>query len=261
MKKQKQKERVKEVLTDALVEILLSAVLFAVGFGFYALLVGKERAWEADGDTLALLGIGCLFAIGTAIVLVCRLLRRVRRRLKIAIHSGDGLSLIPMKKREFDRFYAGLDASFVREERREKEDARRQLDHPLFTVYRIVDGEKTVGYLTAWRLQNFFFLEHFFMLEEYRCRGYGGRALDMAEKAFGALVLEVEPPETSETAARRVAFYEKWGFCVNDHPYAQPSFHGEEPVPLVLMSYLSPLSDFDSAVKEIYETVYHLQSK
>ena len=56
-------------------------------------------------------------------------------------------------------------------------------------------------------------------------------ARQIRESGFtGALVLEVEPPESSEIAARRVAFYEKWGFCVNERPYAQPSFHGEDPV-------------------------------
>lgn len=261
MKNKKEKGRAKETFFEGIVELILTVVFFVIGFGLYSFLVGTERAWAAEGDTLVLLGIGCFFVVATAILLLCRLLRRVRLRLKVAIHSRDGLSLIPMKKSEFDTFYAALDASFIREERREKEDARLQLDNPLFTVYRIVDSETTVGYLTAWRVEKFFFLEHFFMREEYRNRGYGKRVMEMAKEAFGTLVLEAEPPEGSETAARRVAFYERCGFHANDHPYVQPSFHGEDPVPLVLMSYPAPLSDCDGTVAAIYKTVYHIPKK
>ena len=170
--------------------------------------------------------------------------------------SADGLHLVPMEKEAFDAFYKTMVSSFVREERRDEADARRQLENPLFTVYSIVDGRQTVGYVTVWQTRGFAFLEHFFMREEYRNRGYGARTMTIVQEAFGDLVLEAEPPEDSEIAARRVAFYERLGFHQNHAPYLQPSYHGDEPVPLVLMSYPSPRKELAETVDQIYSVVY-----
>ena len=170
--------------------------------------------------------------------------------------NADGLRLVPLPDGEFDSFYAGLAASFVREERRDETDARRQLENPLYTVYAVMDGCQRVGYITVWQVRDFFFLEHFFMLEKYRNRGYGARVLTIVKEALGCLVLEAEPPTQSEIAARRVAFYERQGFYQNPASYLQPSYHGEAPVPLVLMSYPSSRKELAETVDQIYSVVY-----
>ena len=51
------------------------------------------------------------------------------------------------------------------------------------------------------------------------------------------IVLEVEPPESSAEAARRVKFYEELGFVGWQTPYIQPAYSKDKsPVPLMLMS-------------------------
>lgn len=252
----KRKEKLKDALGEGILEILLTALFFGVGFGIFALFGGVSSAVETDVEWLTAVGVLAFALIAGSIIFVCR---RIRRRLRVAIHSGDGLSLVPMRKKEFEDFYRALCRSFVWEETRERDDAYATLSNPRFTVYRILDNDRTVGYITLWRLSRLTFVEHFFIFEAYRSHGYGARVMAMAKKAFGPLILEVEPPEASELAARRVGFYERCGFHLNDCPYAQPSFHQDAPVPLMLMTCPERLSNPSAAVEEIYEVVYGIR--
>ena len=250
----------KENLGEGFVEIVFTLLFFAIGFGVCALFAGTEWAWEADGELLVALGAVLFFvALGVPIFLLVRIRRAHLRRADLK--GKDGLRLSTMKREEFDRFYAALTEAFVREERRDYSDALATLASKDFLICKIYVGERHVGYVTLWFVADFVFIEHFFILDVYRGCGYGGRVLELLEKQFGAIVLEAEPPEQSEIAARRVAFYERWGFFVNSKAYAQPSYHGEEPVPLVLMSYHAALEDFDDAVDEIYKKVYGIKKK
>ena len=249
-----------ENLGEGIIEIVFTVLFFAIGFGIYALFAGAERAWDADGELLVALGALLFFlALGVLIFLLVRIRRACLRRSDLK--GKDGILLTPMKREEFDRFYAALTEAFVREERRDYQDALATLASKDFLIYKIYVGERHVGYVTVWFVADFVFIEHFFILDVYRGCGYGGRVLQLLEKRFGAIVLEAEPPEQSEIAARRVAFYERWGFSVNSRAYAQPSYHGEEPVPLVLMSYHAALEDFEGAVDEIYKKVYGIKKK
>ena len=80
--------------------------------------------------------------------------------------------------------------------------------------------------------------------------------LALLRKKYEKIVLEVEPPY-DEMKRRRIAFYERQGFCQNDYPYVQPPYReGETGVELILMSLPSPLSDCGECIKEMYEKVY-----
>ena len=47
----------------------------------------------------------------------------------------------------------------------------------------------------------------------------------------------MEPPET-ELTRRRIGFYERNGFVLNDYDYVQPSLgEGKDPVPLRIMTW------------------------
>ena len=163
------------------------------------------------------------------------------------------------EKGDFSAIYNEMQKSFPREEMRDFDDACAVFDDPAYTVYHLEKDGARVGFLTVWSLDGFTFGEHFVIYEAYRNRGLGGEAIDAATATFGRFALEAEHP-TTEIAARRQGFYRRHGFAVNPKTYFQPSYHaGEDDVPLELLSYPAPLSDaeFDSAVTQIYKTVYH----
>lgn len=160
---------------------------------------------------------------------------------------------------DFDSAFDALETSFIPEERREREDARRLMEAGRYTLIHVVDGGERVGFLTVWELDGFAFVEHFVTYEKYRNKGYGSAALGLLRERYANIVLEAEPP-TEGIAARRIAFYERCGFCRNPQYYFQPSYRQNgSGVELVLMSLPTVLGEFDAVVEEIYHKVYGIK--
>ena len=157
---------------------------------------------------------------------------------------------------DFDGIYDEMERAFPLAERRDREAARALLENERYTVYHIENDGKRVGFLTAWALEGFTFLEHFVVYPAYRNAGLGGKTMALAQKQLGTLLLECEPPE-AEMAARRLAFYKRCGFVQNGIPYVQPAYReSDEDVPLVLMSYPAALPCPEATVREVYTCVY-----
>ncbi|MCI8448180.1 MAG: hypothetical protein HFH30_07230, partial [Eubacterium sp.] len=72
------------------------------------------------------------------------------------------------------------------------------------------------------------------------------------------ICLEVELPE-NDLAKRRIRFYERNGFFLNQYPYVQPSISkGRSPIPLLIMTSGQPVSEkiFQEIKSTLYEYVY-----
>ena len=81
---------------------------------------------------------------------------------------------------------------------------------------------------------------------------------ELIKKYSLPVILEAEAPET-EIQKKRIEFYKKLGFFVNDYEYTQPSYHGGESVPLKILSFPKPLSqkEFDLFYVETRKKVYN----
>lgn len=170
--------------------------------------------------------------------------------------GSEGVRLVPVSDAEFDGVFAEMEKNFIKEERRDREAARSLLGDPRYTFFHVEDRGVRVGFVTLWRLESATFMEHFVTYETYRNCGVGRRVLALLADTYGSLVLEAEHPET-EMAARRLGFYGRCGFHKNDLPYIQPPYReGDEGVPLILLSYPTPLSNPRGIAREIYQTVY-----
>lgn len=108
----------------------------------------------------------------------------------------------------------------------------------LFTLYVLLYEEKYVGFLTAWCFDDFYYVEHFAIDESARNGGIGGKALrQFLSTCELPVILEVERPE-DEMSIRRIHFYERLGFKLDNHPYKQPPYRaGGEWLDLYLMTY------------------------
>lgn len=155
--------------------------------------------------------------------------------------------------------YEKMERYFPYEERRSFSHHKQCFESSEFEAYLLKEDGETVGFIDLWSFEDFVFLEHFAVDSEKRCGGYGTKALCELKKLAGKrkIILEAEEPE-SELAARRIAFYERNGFYVNPYPYEQPSFHGENSVPLKILSFPLPLSqeEFDEFLLETRRTAY-----
>lgn len=103
------------------------------------------------------------------------------------------------------------------------------------------------------------FLEHFAVSQELRGNGVGSRLMRYFQDITAPknIVLEVEPPE-GDIQRRRIAFYQRMGFTLNDGEYFQPAFDSKsEVLPLKLMS-TKPLDgqEFQRVTRLIHKRVY-----
>lgn len=141
-------------------------------------------------------------------------------------------------KDTFESVYPILEEAFPVEELREKERQKALLDQPQYGLYGIKEGDGVIqGAIAMWDFEDFLYIEHFAMKPEFRDGGLGGNKLEEVKKwAEKPIVLEVEIPEDDLTK-RRVGFYKKHGFFLNEYPYLQPPMRkGQDLLPLRFMT-------------------------
>lgn len=168
--------------------------------------------------------------------------------------------LRPMKNGEFGAVYRIMEKSFPDDERRSEKEQQALLEEDGYTVYILPDTNGSVkGFIAVWQFEDFGYIEHFAVDEKYRCMGLGGVMLSEAiNKLCGMVCLEVEPPCGGMTS-RRVGFYERCGFVLNDYPYIQPAFSPDKKaIPLKIMTYGHAVdeAEFERIKNTLYKRVY-----
>ena len=124
-----------------------------------------------------------------------------------------------------------------------------------------MDSNTAVGFTSVWVFDNFVFIEHLAIDEDKRSGGYGSKTVEKIKEVYNLpIILEAEAPET-EQQKKRIRFYERLGFFVNDFYYEQPSYHGGKGVPLKILSYPGAISqnEFENFVRVTGEWVYSNQ--
>ena len=173
------------------------------------------------------------------------------------------MQLKPITKKNFKQFYNLLSEDFCFEEHKTFEDMIKDLDNPRYKPNFIYSECKKIGYITFWDMDDFYFFEHFAVLKNLRDQGYGSRFISeffptLNKPAF----IEVERP-INELTTRRVEFYKRNDFVVNDFDYYQPSYHGaDDKVPMRIVSYKKSISkkEYNYFINKIKEHVYNIQS-
>jgi len=169
--------------------------------------------------------------------------------------------LITLENKDFDKMYDIMKVSFPKDEFRPYDGQKALLKEDAYRIYAYPDheGDRIKGFVTVWEYENIAFLEHLAVNPTYRNGGIGSTILkELADKIQKMLCLEVELPET-EIAKRRIGFYERNGYFLNEYPYLQPALaEGQEPVPLLIMTTRRPINDqeFEEIKHLLYSKVY-----
>ncbi|TKH42891.1 GNAT family N-acetyltransferase [Paenibacillus terrae] len=168
-----------------------------------------------------------------------------------------------MNELEFSQVYAIMEASFPETECRIFASQKALLTHP---SYRLITekGEQghTIAFLAGWEFTHFRFVEHIAVDQAIRGGGLGKKLMSrFISQSDKLVVLEVEPPE-DEWTRRRIGFYERLGFHLNDFEYVQPPLRaGQTDLRLQIMSYPYALTEQDFAPfrQILYTEVYGLE--
>ena len=170
------------------------------------------------------------------------------------------LRFIDVNEKTFNTVFDKMKTAFPYEERRDYSDQKECLENKYFKFFEIYDGDLVVGFTALWVFENFVFIEHIAIDENKRGGGYGSKAIELIKEKYNKpLILEAEAPVT-EQQIKRIKFYNRLGFNVNSFNYTQPSYHGGEGVPLLILSYPNKLTDeeFDEFLRETRREVYTL---
>ncbi|MFI3267174.1 MAG: GNAT family N-acetyltransferase [Rikenellaceae bacterium] len=155
------------------------------------------------------------------------------------------------------------EASFPEVERRGKDYHIETMKLEQFHAEIVLDDDLPIGILFWWDLNNFRYVEHLATTSTQRGKGYGNTILNnfiaLSDKP---ILLEVEHP-TDDLSRRRIGFYERIGFVLNNHPYSQPSYQQIKDtfVNLMVMTYPRAISS-DELQKFINEefSVIHFRN-
>ena len=164
---------------------------------------------------------------------------------------------------DYDQMYHLMEASFPQDEYRPRAAQKALFDDPAYRVYAHYDDCHTLlAFLAIWDFCQFVFIEHFAVKPECRNGGLGSRLLqELATLLNKPLCLEAELPE-NDLAKRRIAFYQRGGFCQNPYPYEQPALaEGQNSVPLCILTRPYPITEKEfSALRDtLYQKVYKLK--
>lgn len=165
-----------------------------------------------------------------------------------------------MDERLFEEVFAILDEAFPSSEKRTYEGQKRVLSHEAYHLsVRRDEAGRVIAFLASWEFEDFRFVEHLAVSRAARGGGLGGKLLaEFLARDERPVILEVEPAH-DDVSARRIGFYERYGFHLNPFPYVQPPLQeGEKDLPLCIMSYPSPLGEeaFTACRKRLYREVY-----
>ena len=171
------------------------------------------------------------------------------------------LRFIDVNEKTFNTVFDKMKTAFPYEERRDYSDQKECLENKYFKFFEIYDCDLAVGFTALWVFENFVFIEHIAIDEDKRGSGYGSKAIELIKEKYNKpLILEAEAPVT-EQQIKRIKFYNRLGFNVNSFNYTQPSYHGGEGVPLLILSYPNKLTDeeFDEFLRETRREVYNIK--
>lgn len=182
------------------------------------------------------------------------------RRPFLIIEQDEGSAVSGMN--DFERVYEMMSASFPENEYRTPSGQKELLQHPEYRLMTESDEQgQMIAFLAAWEFPLFRFIEHLAVDPSVRGGGIGKRLMNKyLSESKKLTILEVELPEDT-LSCRRIRFYERLGFRLNDYDYVQPPLRvGEEDLPLKIMSYPKPLAEneFLACKALLYDKVYRI---
>lgn len=160
----------------------------------------------------------------------------------------------------FDEIFLLMQESFPKNEYREYKKQKDLLKNPHYKILPYFgENNQLLAFAAIWDFESFVFVEHIAVSKQCRGMGIGSKIMHgIIEKSNTNVILEIEPP-VDDISKKRLHFYEKLGFKMNEYQYFQmPLNENDKPIPLKILSFPQKLSasKFEKFKKIIYLNVY-----
>nr|WP_315032618.1 GNAT family N-acetyltransferase [uncultured Chryseobacterium sp.] len=169
------------------------------------------------------------------------------------------MEFLPITNAEDHRvqeIYNSYISTFPIDEQRDKEQFMDLFSNPKVSFMSVVHDAEAIGYLILWKMSSFVFVEHFEVFEDFRSKKLGSQIVSHLTENYPDVILEIEPAELSEDAARRYSFYQRNNFSLIDTTHIQPSYgEGKQSLKLWLLANYTP-ENIEELKKEICDIVY-----
>ena len=179
----------------------------------------------------------------------------------IGTKEGRNRMLTRLGTDYFEQIYRLLQESFPEDEYRTDKEQKELFGRKEYRVYGKVMEEsgQLQAFISLWQFEQFAFIEHFAVNPDFRNRGIGELIIHKIVRMLSMPVcLEVELPD-NELAKRRIGFYSRNGFYLNEYSYIQPPISkGRKPLPLRIMTYGGTVTkeEFHNIKEVLYHRVY-----
>ena len=166
-----------------------------------------------------------------------------------------------LNETEFDKVFALLEMSFIKDELRPYDEQKNLLKNPIYHVYveRDQNSNQLKAFIAVWDFKNFIFIDYFAVHPAFRNQRLGEKMLkSLSRLTQKDIYLEIETPK-DEMTLRRLHFYERNHFILCPFFYEQPPIaRGNTPVALSLMSTknITQEKEFEEIQKVIYKYAY-----
>ncbi len=163
----------------------------------------------------------------------------------------------------FVEVYKIMADSFPLDEYRPFKEQKNLLANDSYNIYVLTDEskQKVKAFIAVWLFNEFAFIEHFAVDAKHRSGGIGSQILqEVVHLLKCTILLEVEHPK-NDMSKKRIEFYMRNGFFLNEYPYVQPAISmGRKEIPLLIMSYGKEitLGEFENYKSVIYKNVYRV---
>ncbi|MGB3749966.1 MAG: GNAT family N-acetyltransferase [Arcobacteraceae bacterium] len=155
----------------------------------------------------------------------------------------------------FEKAWQIYEESFPQEEKRTLAEQIKLFDKKSFTMLCYIEDEKVLAILFYWQIERYTYLEHFAVNSTLRGRSYGSKILQEFIDNNQNIILEIEPI-IDEATQKRLDFYERFDFRVNNHIHFQVPFRkNSEKLQLIFLSHKKVLSDGE------YTALYQMMLK
>ena len=161
---------------------------------------------------------------------------------------------------KFNQIFTLMQQSFPREEFRDYSGQKSLLQNSNYHITtKLNQDNKIIAFMSTWNFPTFVFVEHFAVDQSMRGHGIGSTMLkEFLAQTSKNIILEVEPAHDA-ISTKRIKFYERFGFLLNEYNYIQPPLRKDSQyIELKIMSYPKKLyfNDFQKIKNILYSEIY-----